>query len=52
MPEISVCCGFFATACDVCVMYLELRKDGSPVGDIAGLLGLSTAYRHGKKMYE
>lgn len=46
--EISVCSGFFATACDVCTkMYLELRENGSPVGDIAGLLGLSTAYRHG-----
>jgi len=30
--EISVCGAFFETACDVCGMYLELRKSGSLVG--------------------
>ena len=66
MPEITVCCGFFATACDVCVMYLELRKNGSPVGDMSasggfgyGVLAWSKVpqknaydWRHGTRTHE
>ena len=39
--EISVCCGFFETACYVRTMYLELRKYGSLVGDMSCPVGFA-----------
>ena len=64
--EISVCSGFFATAYDVCVMYLELRESGSLVGDMSSSDGFGygvlawykvphknvSDWRHGTRTHE
>ena len=64
--EISICSGFFATAYDVCVMYLELRESGSLVGDMSSSDGFGygvlawykvphknvSDWRHGTRTHE
>ncbi|MBR3247205.1 MAG: hypothetical protein IKG03_02265, partial [Clostridiales bacterium] len=64
--EISICSGFFATAYDVCIMYLELRESGSLVGDMSSSDGFGygvlawykvphknvSDWRHGTRTHE